>query len=143
MADYSGDIPVADAWSDLASKPDATLIDVRTAAEWNYVGAPDLDTIGKATHFIAWNDLPSGHVPADFSARLRVELVIAGISVEAPLYFICRSGQRSRNAAIAATAAGHLHCFNVMDGFEGGLDPDGHRGTDGSWKAAELPWRQS
>ena len=97
MAGYSGDIPVTKAWDGLASKPDATLIDVRTAAEWTFVGAPDLEPIGKATAFVAWNEFPSGQVLGDFADRLRVELDTRGIGSEAPLYFICRSGQRSRS----------------------------------------------
>ena len=44
-------------------------------------------------------------------------------SAGAPLLFICRSGARSRQAAIAMTSAGWAPCFNVSDGFEGPLDP--------------------
>ena len=143
MTGYSGDISVTKAWDDLVSASNATLIDVRSTAEWTFVGVPDLEPIGKAAILVAWNEFPSGRVLEDFSERLRVELDTRGIGTDAPLYFICRSGQRSRNAAIAATAAGYLNCFNVMDGFEGALDPAGHRASDGSWKAAGLPWRQS
>ena len=60
MAGYSGDIPVTKAWDGLASRPEATLIDVRTTAEWTFVGVPDLEPIGKATAFVAWNEFPSG-----------------------------------------------------------------------------------
>ena len=65
-----------------------------------------------------------------------------GDEVDAPLVFVCRSGVRSVAAAHAATAAGLGRSYNVIDGFEGGLDAEGHRGTTG-WRAAGLPWRQS
>ena len=141
-AGYGGDIGVREAWKALQAEPAATLIDVRTAAEWTFVGVPDLQSIGKATLFVAWNEYPGGVLP-DFAARLRGELGGAGISEDAPLYFLCRSGQRSRSAAMVATEAGFGTCFNVVEGFEGHLGPDGHRATEGSWKAEGLPWTQS
>jgi rhodanese-related sulfurtransferase len=56
--------------------------------------------------------------------------------------FICRSGQRSRGAAIAMTSAGYQRCYNVAEGFEGSHDGARHRGTVGGWKARQLPWVQ-
>ena len=58
------------------------------------------------------------------------------------MVFLCRSGNRSIGAAKAATAAGIEPSYNVLDGFEGDLDDDKHRGGTG-WKAVGLPWRQS
>ena len=55
--------------------------------------------------------------------------------------FICRSGGRSHQAAAAASAAGYTESFNVLEGFEGEVDPQGHRGTVGGWRKAGLPWR--
>jgi rhodanese-related sulfurtransferase len=63
--------------------------------------------------------------------------------MDAPLYFICRSGNRSRQAAMLATEVGYSRAFNVEYGFEGRLGSDRHRGTAGSWKAEGLPWVQS
>ena len=37
----------AKAWAALAADPSAHLVDVRTVAEWNFVGLPDLGTLGK------------------------------------------------------------------------------------------------
>ncbi|MHA1554238.1 MAG: rhodanese-like domain-containing protein [Alphaproteobacteria bacterium] len=139
---YGGDVPVLDAWAALSADQDATLIDVRTTVEWAFVGVPDLMGIGKAPLFVAWSEYPPEDL-AEFSVRMRAELQTADISVDPPLYFLCRSGQRSRSAAIAATEAGYSQCFNVVDGFEGVLDSNGHRATPGSWKAAGLPWRQT
>lgn len=142
-ADYGGDIDVGVAWADLTASPSAVLIDVRTTAEWTYVGMPDLASLDKETVLVAWTEYPPGQQLDDFATRLKAELDARGVSAEASLYFLCRSGVRSRNAAIAATSAGYTSCYNVMKGFEGDLDQDGHRATEGSWKAAGLPWRQS
>jgi rhodanese-related sulfurtransferase len=141
--EYAGDVSAKAAFEGLGQSPDATLIDVRTAAEWVYVGVPVLAPLGKATLLVSWDSFPGGEVIPDFPGRLVAALEERGIGRKAPLYFICRSGARSRRAAIAATAAGYGPCFNVMAGFEGPLDADKHRATPGSWKAAGLPWVQS
>jgi rhodanese-related sulfurtransferase len=140
---YAGDISAKDAWEGLSSSPHAALIDVRSKAEWVYVGVPVVSSVGKKTLLVEWDDFTTGTLVPDFLGRLKAALAENGIPAEAPLYFICRSGNRSRNAAIAATAAGHPNCFNIEFGFEGRLDPDRHRNTPGSWKAEGLPWVQS
>ena len=141
-AGYGGDVGAQVAWDALASDPAARLVDVRTRAEWTYVGVPTLEPIGKDVLLVAWDDFPTGPIP-DFAGRLAAVLEAKGIGRDAPLYFLCRSGARSRSAAIAATAAGHDRCFNIEFGFEGVLGPDRHRATAGSWKAEGLPWMQS
>ena len=140
---YAGDVSAQAAFDELARTPEATLVDVRTAAEWSYVGVPLLASIGKAPLLIEWDVFPSGELVPDFLGRLKAGLERLGVREGAPLYFICRSGNRSRNAAIAATAAGFSRCYNVANGFEGKLGPDRHRATAGSWKADGLPWVQS
>jgi rhodanese-related sulfurtransferase len=55
---------------------------------------------------------------------------------------LCRSGHRSDSAARAATAAGYTRAFNVLEGFEGNKDAEGHRGSLGGWRKAGLPWVQ-
>jgi len=140
---YAGDISAKDAWRELCDSPAAALIDVRSRAEWAFVGMPELSTIGKNTVPVEWNDFATGTVVPDFVGRLKAALAENGIADDAPLYFICRSGSRSRNAAIAATAAGRAACFNIEHGFEGPLDSERHRNTPGSWKAEGLPWEQS
>jgi rhodanese-related sulfurtransferase len=122
----------------LLADPGAQLVDVRTDAEWQYVGIPDLREAGKRAVLISWQYFPSGNVNARFVDELRD----AGLSPEAPIYFLCRSGVRSLAAAREAEAAGFKLCFNVAEGFEGHPDAQGHRGTQDGWKAAGLPWRQ-
>jgi rhodanese-related sulfurtransferase len=67
---------------------------------------------------------------------------LVGSDRNAPVYFICRSGARSRSAAQALTAAGYTRCYNVAGGFEGDVDAQGHRGRTNGWKASDLPWVQ-
>jgi rhodanese-related sulfurtransferase len=142
-AGYAGDISAKAAWDALEQSPPASLVDVRTKAEWAYVGTPVLSALGKSPVLVEWDEFPSGALVPDFIERLRGELDKRGVAKDAPLYFICRSGNRSRHAAMLATEAGYSRAFNVEHGFEGRLGPDRHRGTAGSWKAEGLPWLQS
>ncbi|ABG94045.1 conserved hypothetical protein [Rhodococcus jostii RHA1] len=139
MVSYAGDITPEHAWELLRENPDAVLVDVRTDAEWKYVGVPDTTSLGRKTVLIEWVSYPTGTRNDNFVDQLK-EAGIAG-GENAPVIFLCRSGQRSIGAAEAATAAGIGPSYNVLDGFEGGLDAEGHRGAVG-WRALGLPWRQ-
>ena len=136
---YAGDVSVGDSWARLREDTSAVMIDVRTRAEWSYVGLPDLTEAGKEIAAIEWQTFPSGEPNPSFLDDVKA----LGVPSDAPLFFICRSGARSQSAAIAVTAAGYSQCFNVAGGFEGDRDENNHRGTLGGWKAAGLPWRQS
>jgi rhodanese-related sulfurtransferase len=135
-------VDVEATWQGLASRPCSQLIDVRTRAEWAYVGVPDLETIGKRAVLIEWQTFPDQAVDPRFAERLAGELRALGVQVEDDLFFICRSGTRSLAAAKAMAATGYRACHNVADGFEGPLDDERHRGSVGGWKAAGLPWLQ-
>ena len=126
------------AWQALQDDPQAQLIDVRTDAEWNFVGLPDLDPAGKEPVLIPWQVFPTMQVNGAFMEHVQR----AGLTPGNKLYFLCRSGARSMAAAQAAEAAGFAHTYNVGDGFEGPPDGEGHRGTVAGWKADGLPWRQ-
>jgi rhodanese-related sulfurtransferase len=138
-AGYTGDVAPATAWKILSERKDAVLIDVRTRAEWNYVGLPDLDSIAKKPALLEWQVFPNMQPNPEFVAALSGAVA----NKEAPLLFLCRSGVRSAAAAKAMTAAGYSTCINVADGFEGPLDAQAKRGSAGGWKAAGLPWRQT
>ncbi len=140
---YAGDMLSADAYDLLSGESTATLIDVRTQAEWAYVGVPDLRPLRKAPLFLEWQWFPSMQVDERFILRLSAMLETGGIGRGTPLVFICRSGARSRHSAAAMSSAGWAPCFNVSDGFEGPLDPWGHRGVIAGWKAVGLPWAQT
>jgi len=136
---YAGDLSVQDAWKLLESDQNATLIDVRTNAEWAYVGLPDLSQFGKRVYPISWVLFPD-MVP---NVNFVNELENCQAPKNAPMIFLCRSGVRSIAAAEAATRAGYENSYNVLEGFEGNTDPSGHRCTTGGWKVAKLPWVQN
>jgi rhodanese-related sulfurtransferase len=134
---YAGDITPQESWKLLAENPESLLVDVRTAAEWNWVGVPDLSSLGRQVVFIEWNT--AGGRNQNFVA----DLIAAGVTPgERPVIFLCRSGNRSIPAAQAANAAGIGPAYNMLEGFEGQLDEHGHRGAAG-WRAEGLPWKQS
>jgi rhodanese-related sulfurtransferase len=136
--DYAGDLTPLEAWDLLDRDPGAVLVDVRSEAEWIFVGLPDVTALGKKLVTVSWNHWPGGTRNPHFLDQLAARGVTGG----EPVLFICRSGARSRSAAVAATAAGIAPSFNVAEGFEGDLDEAGHRGSNG-WRAHGLPWRQS
>jgi len=138
-AGYAGDVAPTTAWKILSERKDAVLVDVRTRAEWNDVGLPDLEKLAKKPALLEWQVFPSMQPNSEFVSALAGALP----DKETPLLFLCRSGVRSAAAAKAMTAAGYSTCFNVADGFEGPLDAQAKRGAAGGWKAAGLPWRQT
>lgn len=141
--DYAGDVAAADAWAMLEREPRAQLIDVRTVAEWNFVGVPDLSALGRRAHCIEWQQFPSMAPNPDFVAEAVRAITESGAERGTPILLLCRSGARSRAAAMALARAGFTGAFNIADGFEGALDGAHHRGLASGWKAAGLPWKQS
>jgi len=135
---YAGDVTPGEAWQILADDSDAVLVDVRTDAEWNFVGVPELDSLGKKPLLISWQRFPDMSQNQEFAS----ELARAGVPPSAPVLFICRSGARSAAAAEHCTAEGFANCYNVIDGFEGVPDADKHRGKISGWKMRALPWVQ-
>lgn len=139
---YAGDLDAQETWQRLSRDQDAQLVDVRTVPEWNFVGIPDLAPLKREALFCEWQHFPSAPNLA-FVQEVVDGLKSTGYRPGAALYFLCRSGARSRAAAIAMTEAGYGPCFNIADGFEGALDQKRHRGTSRGWKAAGLPWIQT
>ncbi|HEY4076201.1 MAG TPA: rhodanese-like domain-containing protein [Rhizomicrobium sp.] len=140
--DYAGDVTAQEAWTLIQSNPKAQLVDVRTMAEWNFVGLPDLTSLGRRIHCVEWQGFPGGALNPGFVDGTVRALEGAGAGKSDPVLFLCRSGARSRAAAIALSAAGYTSALNVAGGFEGDSDEEGHRGNTNGWKASGLPWRQ-
>lgn len=139
------DLLPSQAWDFLKENPAAVLIDVRTKAEWSFVGKPDLSDLNRTVLTIEWCQYPDMSVNPRFVEEMNEAL---GDDTPSQLLFICRSGVRSMNAALAVDAslsagAPRLELYNVAEGFEGDLDPEKHRGGLNGWKAHGLPWRQS
>ena len=141
-SDYAGDIDCRDAWALLQADPTAQVVDVRTMAEWNFVGLPDLSGSGRRILTVEWQSYPSMAVNPDFAAQTAELLAGAGADQDSAVLFLCRSGGRSRAAAIAMTKAGYSRAYNISGGFEGDPDAQHHRGSRNGWKASGLPWRQ-
>ena len=121
------------AWALLQENPSAVLIDVRTAIEHGFVGHPP-----KAIH-VAWKEFPGMQLNADFVQQVQTHVP----NKAAPVLLLCRSGVRSVEAAKALEQAGYQHLVNILDGFEGALDENKHRGNLGGWRFCGLPWQQS
>ncbi len=133
---YAGDVTPSEAFAAVTQGEDAVLVDVRTRAEWSYVGVPQVDSSHEPV-LVEWQRYPDGSINDSFVDELRA----AGVGDGTPIYFLCRSGARSIAAAEAATAAGLGPAYNVLEGFEGPHDSEGHR-TVAGWKVAGLPWKQ-
>lgn len=135
---YAGDLTPAEAWEMLKSDDTAVLIDVRTDAEFAYVGVADLTELNKEAIYESWQIFPKMEVNSNFVADLATREFNKGQA----LLFLCRSGVRSKHAAVAMTQAGFTRCYNITGGFEGDKDAIQHRGTVNGWKIAGLPWVQ-
>lgn len=134
-----------EAFEALTEDHEAILVDVRTRAEWAFVGMPDLSGLGRSVIPVEWTAFPTMAPNAQFVDQL---LQATGGELPDHCLFICRSGARSMAAAqtVAQVAGGQgrsIRCTNVAEGFEGDLDADGHRGRVNGWKVRRLPWRQT
>jgi rhodanese-related sulfurtransferase len=127
---YAGALTPAEAHALWQAIPGACLVDVRTRAEWVWVGR-----IPGALE-IEWNRYPGGTPNPDFLTELGEKA-----EPQAVVMFLCRSGARSHQAASLASQVGYQHAYNVLEGFEGDLDANGQRGKVGGWRHAGLPWK--
>ena len=134
-----------EAWEGLKSEPNTVLVDVRTKAEWSYVGYPSLDDLSKETIRVEWLAFPEMSVNPEFTGELFSRF---GDRFPDKIFFICRSGVRSLDAAeyvsdVLREIGRKTVCVNVEEGFEGDLNDEKHRGTLNGWKKSGLPWRQT
>jgi len=127
---YAGALTPQEASEVWQLAPGAKLVDVRTRAEWDWVGR-----IPGAIE-IEWMSYPGNRPNPDFLAQIKQQ-----VDREALVMFICRSGARSHNSAALATEAGYSECYNVLEGFEGDQDASGQRGKISGWRHAGLPWQ--
>jgi rhodanese-related sulfurtransferase len=128
---FSGEVTPTEAFTLLQNVPGTVIVDVRTRAEWDWVGR-----VPGAIE-IEWVEYPEMSRNADFVAQLRAQ-----VKPESTILFLCRSGVRSRGAASLAIEAGYTGAYNILEGFEGDKDAQNHRGTLGGWRFHGLPWYQ-
>ena len=131
---YAGALTPAETYTWLQNQADTYLVDVRTSAEWQWVGQPQL--AAEQYRKIEWNQASTGSRNPNFLAELQAQ-VPAGATV----FFLCRSGVRSHAAAEVAQAQGY-QAFNILHGFEGDKNAEGHRSTVNGWCFSQLPWHQ-
>lgn len=129
---YVGAVTPKEAYQVLQLAPGAKLVDVRTRAELDWVGR-----VPGAVE-IEWSHYPGMARNEHFLVQLKAQ-----VDHEALLFFLCRSGARSDQAAKLATEAGFSGCYNILEGFEGDKDANGQRNKVGGWRQAGLPWLQS
>jgi rhodanese-related sulfurtransferase len=130
---YAGAVTPQEAHALILDNPAVRLIDVRTNAERDWVGRV---AVAEAQHgAVQWSTYPGGTPNPDFIGQLAA---VAG--KDDVLLFLCRSGVRSRHAAKLATENGFANSFDILEGFEGDKDGEGHRKTLGGWCKAGLPW---
>jgi rhodanese-related sulfurtransferase len=132
----AGGLPYAGAVSPIEAhqlaQHGARIVDVRTHAEWHYVGrVPD-------SILIEWNRYPGGEPNPAF-----IDELAACCGRDDLVLLLCRSAVRSHAAATLAAQSGFGFVFNILEGFEGGRDSQGRRGFFGGWRNAGLPWEQS
>ena len=135
---FAGHVSPTTAWNCLAENADAVLVDVRTQAEWVFVGLPDLTAAAARLVCTEWQRFPGMAVNPDFVKNIAEEVADSTPA----LFTLCRSGARSIAAARALTQEGFAGCYNVVGGFEGDPDDSGHRGHRNGWKFDGLPWVQ-
>lgn len=121
------------AWSALSSDPSAVLLDVRDRIEYAFVGHP------KGAVNVPWKEAPDWKANPLFVDEVRQRVP----GHDTPVFLLCRSGQRSLDAAKALLAEGYQDLTNIEEGFEGPLDANKHRSTLGGWRYHDLPWEQN
>ncbi len=130
---YAGAVTPQEAYALLQNDPKVKLVDVRTHAERDWIGRVN---VGPEQHVaVQWNLYPGGAPNPNFLPELAQVA-----DKDTVLLFLCRGAVRSRHAAKLATEHGYANCFDVLEGFEGEKDAEGHRKTVNGWCKAGLPW---
>ncbi|WP_148714364.1 rhodanese-like domain-containing protein [Chitinolyticbacter meiyuanensis] len=128
---YSGAVTPAEAHALTEALESACIVDVRTTAEWQFVG------VVPGAELIEWKRFPDMALNPDFLTQLQTR-----VDRQQVVLFLCRSGARSHDAANLAASHGYAEAYNILEGFEGDKDAAQHRNTVNGWKAAGLPWVQ-
>jgi rhodanese-related sulfurtransferase len=123
---YQGDVTAREAWEALASGQPVALVDVRTPEEWHQDSIPDIAAHSTASFCLLSSHLAPAMQPNPaFLQQLQQKLPHR----DQPVIFICRSGGRSRMAAIWAQQAGYAMAYNLAGGLL----------AEGGWRASQLP----
>jgi rhodanese-related sulfurtransferase len=125
---------------------EVVFVDIRSPVELGLTGHPkavDLNVpFRDFVQPLVWDDARgawSMQTNPRFSAQLDGELRHRGATYDTVVMLLCRSGDRSAQAADALSLLGYRNVVSVVDGYEGDIGPDGRRSLNG-WKNAGLPW---
>ena len=121
----------------LKNQKNSVLIDVRTSEELSFVGVVNASSFENRLIFLAWQTLPQMQQNQNFANDL-----LAKVNIDNEILFLCRTGGRSNQSAQLASTLGFKKCYNIINGFEGDLNSQNHRGLVNGWKASNLPWEQ-
>jgi rhodanese-related sulfurtransferase len=143
VAGYAGDVTPQEAWEILKNEKNAVLLDVRSAAEWKFIGIPDLASIDKDVTAIEWKNYPGAGDSMIENTDFIDQVKSICPNPDTKILSLCRSGQRSISTSIVLTNEGFNQCYNVKEGFEGDMNDDKHRGQTGGWKVRGLAWKQT
>lgn len=135
IANLAGEVTASEAMDFLAKSKSAFLVDVRTDLEWNNVGTPDLTSIDKDVIKLSWRVLPNMALNQNFNSELAEKIP----SKDAEIFFLCKVGGRSYEAAVNMARAGYSKCYNIVAGFEGMSEDGSIKG----WLAQGLPIHKS
>lgn len=124
------DISTDEAFS-LLKEADTYLVDVRSIAEYVFVGHAEM---AYNIPLMFWDEKKQDFIPNETF----IEDVKSRFNTDVRLIFICRSGGRSKRAAKKAQEAGFSQVLNISLGFEGEKDAKGYRVVNG-WKNS-LPY---
>ena len=130
---YAGALTPQESYTLLQADPKIKLIDVRTDAERDWIGKPQI--AAEQQFAVQWTLYPGGKPNPDFISQLAQVA-----SKDDVLLFLCRGAVRSKGAAKLAAEHGYANSFDVLEGFEGGKDAEGHRKNVDGWCKAGLPW---
>jgi len=101
----------------LNNDPRAQLVDVRSIAEWEFCRRAGFVRGRPPGALVEWQQFPSMAPNPDFVAQTSGALAAAGAAQETPVLFLCRSGGRSRAAAIAMARAGYFQFVQMLRGL--------------------------
>jgi rhodanese-related sulfurtransferase len=160
------DIEPEDANDMLAYNPNTYILDVRTPAEWSWVGHPGKDKCGNGDFleqptrrvinipWVVWEYVPQNEEYGEAPNKFFDEEVVRQFSPGDTIIIMCRSGGKSVSAANELEAPTHPACkrleelgfydvYNMLEGFEGGKDEYGYRTLEAGWKNKGLPYNFS
>jgi len=131
-------ITSVECFNKLSEISNSYLIDVRTKPEWEFIGVPDLSSLNKKIILVSWHIYPDMKINSFFENQI----IKSNIKKNDEVFLICRSGNRSFQAAEFLILCGYYHCYNVVDGFEGDKNTLSQRSTINGWKYNKLFWKQ-